>query len=670
MAEIREKTIGGLDNFVFDARPDTLDFRDRMFEPTLIEVPTRIDLAEYRQYRVPVLNQGIEGACTGFGLSTVANYLLRKRKVVPDPTPVSPRMLYEMARRYDEWPGENYNGSSARGAMKGWHKHGVCSNAFWPYSVADPQPGKLDQVMNHQRVMDAATRPLGAYYRVNHKDLVAMHSALAEVGILFATAWVHEGWGRPGLDGHVPYEKNYRVKGGHAFAIVAYDERGFWLQNSWGEQWGEGGFAHIDYDDWLAHGTDVLVARLGVPVSLRFANEVTITIPPTAEQSGAASFFELHPHVISFAGDGSLETEGTFASPPAEVEEIFGSDIPRLSAQWEKKRVLLVVPSGLAPYNTFIQRAAEYRKAILDAQIYPLFLNWNMDFWVTIGTILQEALRRRRPDGAITSSLDFMLDRLDDTLEPLVRTLSGKIQWDEIKRRAFQSTYDPKGGARIVIKLLSEWIAQNPSAEVHLVAHSLGSIFAAPLVRLLTSQGKINTGILRGEIGFGVPLASCTLWAPALRIDEFTRTFLPAIRSQAVRNFALYTLNDQAEQDDNVAKIYNKSLLYLISNALEDQRGEPLLGLEKAVQQDPRLTKIFQSRQGEWVRAPNTAPHESRWSSTATQHGDFDDDEPTLHSTLARILMQSEELPDFDFQRSDASLREKRQQLDQMTRKT
>lgn len=26
----------------FDARPDTLDFRDRMFEPTLVEVPTKM----------------------------------------------------------------------------------------------------------------------------------------------------------------------------------------------------------------------------------------------------------------------------------------------------------------------------------------------------------------------------------------------------------------------------------------------------------------------------------------------------------------------------------------------------------------------------------------------------------------------------------------------------
>src|SRR5215207_3555145 len=62
-----------------NARPDPIDFRDRMFEPTLIEVPPRIQLAEYLRYGVAVLNQGSEGACTGFGLATVAHYLLRRR---------------------------------------------------------------------------------------------------------------------------------------------------------------------------------------------------------------------------------------------------------------------------------------------------------------------------------------------------------------------------------------------------------------------------------------------------------------------------------------------------------------------------------------------------------------------------------------------------------------
>jgi hypothetical protein len=32
-----------------NVRPDTFDFRDRMFEPTLVEVPVSIDLAVYKK---------------------------------------------------------------------------------------------------------------------------------------------------------------------------------------------------------------------------------------------------------------------------------------------------------------------------------------------------------------------------------------------------------------------------------------------------------------------------------------------------------------------------------------------------------------------------------------------------------------------------------------------
>lgn len=140
------------------ALPDTLDFRDRMFEPTLIEVPVRLELETYLKSNPPILNQGQEGACTGFALATVVNYLLRTRSGAADHTTVSPRMLYEMARRHDEWPGEEYSGSSARGAMKGWHKHGVCSEELWPYFIGE-QPNEF----TNERLGDAQARPLGAY---------------------------------------------------------------------------------------------------------------------------------------------------------------------------------------------------------------------------------------------------------------------------------------------------------------------------------------------------------------------------------------------------------------------------------------------------------------------------------------------------------------------------
>jgi len=101
---------------VLNARPDGIDFRDQMYVPTLVEVPLRRDLADFRAAKTPILDQGQEGACTGYGLTAVAHYLLRVRKIIPDTNQVSPRMFYAIARRYDEWAGEDYEGSSCRGA--------------------------------------------------------------------------------------------------------------------------------------------------------------------------------------------------------------------------------------------------------------------------------------------------------------------------------------------------------------------------------------------------------------------------------------------------------------------------------------------------------------------------------------------------------------------------
>lgn len=262
MAQRRKQTTRPTRERLFDARPDSADFRDRLYTPGLGEVPPLRPLADYLRHRIPVLDQGSEGACTGFGLATVANYLLRTRSIQPEKSgSVSPRMMYEMAKRYDPWPGHDYEGSSCRGAMKGWQKHGVCRESLWKHT------GRGKQTLSRERSRDAATRPLGAYYRVNTRDLTAMHAALAEVGVLYVSSDVHSGWDDVGADGVI--RSRTKILGGHAYALVGYDEVGFWLQNSWGPEWGNKGFGRLSYDDWLRDGADAWVARLGVPMTVK-----------------------------------------------------------------------------------------------------------------------------------------------------------------------------------------------------------------------------------------------------------------------------------------------------------------------------------------------------------------------------------------------------------------
>ncbi|QDT40766.1 Papain family cysteine protease [Gimesia alba] len=621
-----------------DARPDTLDFRDRMFVPTLTEVPTYRPLEDYQQKNVPVLDQGVEGACTGFGLATVVNCLLMTRRVVPDATPVSARMLYEMAKRYDEWPGEGYSGSSARGAMKGWHKHGVCTDVLWPYKA-----GRVDDNLTPARADDSKHRPLGAYFRVNHRDLVAMHCAIQEAEILYATAIVHEGWNKIGSDGTIPHKT--KILGGHAFAIVAYDSEGFWIQNSWSTSWGRGGFAKITYADWLENGTDVWVARLGVPIELQTAGAIARANAEVATSSVGYTFHDIRPHIISIGNDGRLRETGTYGTSEDAVKNIFEQDIPRVTAGWKKKRILLYAHGGLTDEKSAIQRVADYRQVLLDAEIYPLAFIWKTDYWTTLVNILKDALKQRRTEGLLDTAKDFMLDRLDDALEPLARFLTGKAQWDEMKENALAASTSAQGGVRKMARHLQKLIKDDNSIELHIAGHSAGSIFMAPLIQLLCTKGKIKSGPMKNKTGLGQSVSTCTMWAPACTVELFKETYQPAVEGGNLSKFALFTLTDKAERDDHCAKIYHKSLLYLVSNAFEDEArvplfrdGEPILGMQKFIEQDPDLQKFFKRKSADWVRSPNTNDADPKSFSTSLSHGGFDDDEATLAATFARIL--------------------------------
>ena len=670
---------------LLDARPDTADFRDRMFEPTLVDVPTHVPLEGFLKLKVPVLNQGNEGACTAFGLATVAHTLLRTRVSGADTTQVSTRMFYDMARRYDEWRGESYSGSSCRGAMKGWHKHGVCSEAVWPYT-----PGEALEPYTDTRARDALRNPLGAYFRVNHKDLVAMHAAFAEVGVLYASSAVHEGWIKAPASGKIAWKQQPAV-GYHAFAIVAFDGDGFWFQNSWGTGWGRKGIGWVSYDEWLQRGTDVWVARLAVPVHLQRAQSAAVSNSSLGRQSAGYSQADLRPHIVSLGNNGQLRDSGRFGTTQDDVRNIVRHDIRERTKSWKKKRVLLYAHGGLVPEDSAIQRVADYRETMLAHEIYPLCFVWKTDFWTTLGNILKDAARPRS-EGLIEKAKDLLLDRLDDTLEPLARAIGGKALWDEMKENALLSTTAvvrgiggmvEAGGAAQVARLLDEWKQEDAAVELHLAGHSAGSILLAPLLQLLTENGPIASGPAQGMLGMNGKVASVNLWAPAISMDMFLMSYVPAIEAGKVDRACLFTLTDKAEQDDHCSGLYHKSLLYLVAHAFEKQarswidrrlsQGTPIAGMARFILAKEvcdqafgyeRVHKLLRSGRLDWVQSPTSGqPPGSPNGANATSHGGFDDDRATLEATVARILGRHGSAVGFDLHRSEAGLRDRRDAL-------
>ena len=93
---------------VRNVRPDTIDFRDLPFRPSIAITPKPAVLPEIP---LKVKSQGETNACTGFALSLVVEYLLRKSGR-EGKAEISPYMLYSMARRYDE-----YSGAAEAGEM-------------------------------------------------------------------------------------------------------------------------------------------------------------------------------------------------------------------------------------------------------------------------------------------------------------------------------------------------------------------------------------------------------------------------------------------------------------------------------------------------------------------------------------------------------------------------
>ena len=649
----------------FDVRPDTADFRDRIYEPTLVEVPPEIPLEAHRgRYpdgKLTILDQGSAGACTGYGLAAVAHFLLRTRRLKPDSTPVSPHMLYAMARRHDEWADPRHGGSSARGAMKGWHKHGICAEALWP----GPAPGR----MTRRRTEDGARRPLGAYFRVDHRDLSAIHAALAEAGILFATALVHGGWLRTGPDGSI-----FPGRGGpsaHAFAIVGYEARGFWIQNSWDIGWARGGFGLLAYDDWLLNGLDVWAARLGAPVVRSFASRHRVPLlsfprpstVPASDGAGAASGpADLRPFVIHLGrggllhgGNGGRGDDGGTA--PADLRRIFSEEIPRRTRDWPRRRILFYAHGGLVDRAEALGTAERLLPAFLKARIYPVFFIWGTGFLATLTGLIADLLHARTPEDGLGPARGILQDRLNATVEILARAAGLDRLWKSMRHNALQATADRAGGVRLALKELSRLLENDPAIEVHAAAHSAGAILLAPLIRKLATRGGIRAGLLRGEKGLGRRLASLTLWAPACTLALFREALLPLLRNGGIGRFALFTLKERFEREDRVAGIYGGSVLELVSRALEDgagsraQAGVPLLGLERCLldapgltgarrriaREDPAWLRIPGLRRAFWIRAPNRSPASSPCRSHARRHDGFDDDPATVRSTLLGI---------------------------------
>ncbi len=625
--------------FLRVAKPDAIDFRDRPFRPNVSVTP---QVTLFPNYTLGVKHQGDTNACTGFGLSLVVEHLLRKsgreaRSVI------SPFMLYSMARRYDEFPGSVADdGSSLRGALKGWFKHGACSQALFPGLDMPAASESLDR----DWWLDAVRRPLGAYYRIDPRSITDMHAALNEVGILYVSCGCHSGWDEgvktrplkrrpasfrgiweiPLLDGHAQHP-------GHAFAVVGYNEAGFLIQNSWGTDWGSYGYAILTYEDWLRNAMDCWVAQLGVVTREHedIARSITLRSDAAGKVALASSEVlrnrEISPFIVNMANNGALSNSGTFRTKPDDVRAIVDVQLAIARKAWklganDPVDVCIYAHGGLVGEQSAADIAAFWIPFLYERQVFPVFLMWETDFITTVMNTIEDRVKGvPRAAGWSPSIERWWNQRLERVLARPGTQIWGEMKQNAEAISAFRPDVedDQQAGAVLMYRHFKHGVADR-KIRLHLVGHSAGAIVLTHMIDRLVEDG--------------MEVESLSFLAPAVTVKEFDKHLRPHLATGTVKRFQQVHLSDQAEEDDPTCGPYRRSLLYLVSESFEGGTTTPILGMQKyfdAAAADLPRTSVHVSPAARDPKKPDAIPVAS------SSHGGFDNDPGTQAVVLGFI---------------------------------
>lgn len=216
---------------------DPVDARDIPMSLVLpvVAAPPEVD---YSDQMSPVRDQGPEGTCVSFAaVAGIKEY--QEKKEHGRLIELSPRYVYHLCKQMDGIPQEE--GTFPRVAMKVLAQKGVCLEKCWPYrSYQNDRPcPEADEQAQPYRIR--------TYARLT--DLDEMERSLSLNGPFLAGVEVFSVWFRS--NGRIPLPSPGETSlGGHAICIMGYSrsEKFFKFKNSWGSDWGDGGYGYLPYE--------------------------------------------------------------------------------------------------------------------------------------------------------------------------------------------------------------------------------------------------------------------------------------------------------------------------------------------------------------------------------------------------------------------------------------
>lgn len=209
-----------------------------------------------KKYCPTPLNQGRQGSCVAWASVYAARTIIEAQRTGKDPNSVkfSPSFMYNQIKLNN-----SCQGSYIKYAMDNMLNIGAVPFQEFKYDDQSCSRIPSSTLMNR-----AEEFKIKGFQRLTDEDrgksyeILAMKQNLAKgspciIGMMVGGSFMQNMLGKAFWN---PTSSDYNKSGfgGHAMCVVAYDDYyeggSFLLMNSWGTDWGEGGFAWIRYSDF------------------------------------------------------------------------------------------------------------------------------------------------------------------------------------------------------------------------------------------------------------------------------------------------------------------------------------------------------------------------------------------------------------------------------------
>jgi len=205
----------------FDERDYTIDKLSNKNFPSVLDLTEKLP---------KVRNQGSQGSCAAHTAACIKEW--QELMDIGFYEYMSPQFIYNNRENQDS------EGMYPRDVMKILNKLGCCSETSYPYGTIE-DPKNIDSKI----YQEASKYKIKKYARIYTID--GLKNALFNHGPCLIAVPVYNYTGRmwKQRDGDT-------YNGGHAMTVVGYNNNGFLIRNSWGNDWCNNGYTTLDYNDW------------------------------------------------------------------------------------------------------------------------------------------------------------------------------------------------------------------------------------------------------------------------------------------------------------------------------------------------------------------------------------------------------------------------------------